>query len=77
MSHTLYEVLSMLDQAKLHYSLGRFLPDAVTIQLTIVGARYEINVHESGEILTSKFSGDEGAEEGLGYVERIVAANLD
>lgn len=77
MSHKLYEVLSLLDQAKLHYTLGRFLPDAVTIQLTVVGARYEINVHESGEILTSAFSGDESVEEGLEYVSQIADSNSD
>lgn len=77
MSHNLYKVLSLLDQAKLHYTLGRFLPDAVTIQLTVVGARYEINVHESGEILTSGFSGDESVEEGMKFVSQIIAANLD
>ena len=77
MSHRLYEILAMLDQAKLHYTLGRFLPDAVTIQLTVVGARYEINVHESGEVQTSSFSGDESVEEGLAFVEQIVAANHD
>ena len=67
----------MFDQAKLHYSLARFLPDAVTIQLTVVGVRYEVNVYESGEVLTSKFSGDESVEEGLAYVEKIVQANFD
>lgn len=77
MSHKLYETLSMLDQAKLHYTLGRFLPDAVTIQLTVVGARYEINVHEDGEVLTSTFSGDESLDEGLEFVEQIVADNQD
>ncbi len=77
MSHRLYEILSVLDQAELHYTLGRFLPDAVTIQLAIVGARYEINVYASGEILTSEFSGDESVEEGLAYIEQIVAANSE
>ena len=77
MSHALYRILSMFDQAKLHYSLARFLPDAVTIQLTVVGVRYEVNVYESGEVLTSKFSGDESVEEGLAYVEKIVQANFD
>jgi hypothetical protein len=47
------------------------------VQLTVVGARYEINVHESGEVLTSVFSGDESLKEGLRFVEDVVAANRD
>jgi hypothetical protein len=77
MRHALYEVLELLDAARLHYTLARFAPDAVTVQLTVVGARYEINVHESGEILTSAFAGDESLEEGIKLIQQIVDANRD
>ena len=77
MRHALYEVLELLDVARLHYTLARFEPGAVTVQLTVVGARFEINVHESGEILTSTFAGDESLEEGIAVVQRIVDANRD
>ena len=77
MSHRLFEVLSLLDDAKIHYRLDRFLPDAVTITVSVVGGRHEINVNQSGEVLTSSFSGDESLDEGIETVVKIVESNRD
>jgi hypothetical protein len=77
MSHPLYEILQRLDTARIHYTLGRYRDDVVTIHVTAPGARYEIEVSGDGEIDTCTFKGSEGLESGMALVEKIIAENKD
>ena len=77
MSHILYEILEKLDSANLFYTLGRYRDDVITIHVTVVGARLEIDVESNGAISTSRFIGDESLVEGIELVERIIKENQD
>ena len=47
------------------------------ICLTVVGARIEIEVFNTGSIETSIFKGDESIEEGMEVVNKIIDTNRD
>ena len=77
MTHKLYEILEKLDFAKIFYTLGRYSDDVVTIHVTVVGARYEIEIDSSGEVNTSIFKGNENLVAGMDLVETIIGDNED
>ncbi|MBY5821594.1 hypothetical protein [Rhizobium leguminosarum] len=54
-----FEVLKRLDDAKIHYFIGRYRPDTIDITATIVGARVEISVFDDDHIEISRFVGNE------------------
>ncbi|MBF2715459.1 hypothetical protein [Agrobacterium vitis] len=54
-----FEVLSRLDDAKIHYFIGRYRPDTIDITATIVGERVEISVFDDDHIEISRFVGNE------------------
>ncbi|OXI90935.1 hypothetical protein CFB40_11525 [Burkholderia sp. AU31652] len=59
MAHSLYELLSSLDERRLFYTLGRHRPDTILISITVPGERIEIDVFDDGHMEMSRFSGDE------------------
>ena len=75
--HTLYDILEELDLAKIHYQLARYRKDTVRICVTVVGARIEIEVFNTGSIETSIFKGDESIESGIEVVNKIINDNRD
>lgn len=54
-----FEVLKRLDDAKIHYYIGRYRPDTIDISATIVGERVEISVFDDDHIEISRFVGNE------------------
>lgn len=54
-----FEVLKRLDEAKVHYFIGRYRPDTIDITATLVGERVEITVFEDGHVEVSRFVGNE------------------
>ncbi|MCW1755039.1 hypothetical protein [Rhizobium acaciae] len=54
-----FEVLKRLDDAKIHYFIGRYRPDTIDITATIVGERVEISVFDDDHIEISRFVGNE------------------
>ncbi|MBY3094897.1 hypothetical protein HFO72_29565 [Rhizobium laguerreae] len=54
-----FEVLKLLDDAKIHYFIGRYRPDTIDITATIVGERVEISVFDDDHIEISRFVGNE------------------
>ncbi|KQM33258.1 hypothetical protein ASF03_05825 [Rhizobium sp. Leaf68] len=54
-----FEVLKRLDEAKVHYFIGRYRPDTIDITATFVGERVEITVFEDGHVEVSRFVGNE------------------
>ena len=75
MSHKLYEILEKLDSAKIYYTLGRYRDDVITIHVTVVGARYEIEVESDGTVNTCTFQGNEDLVVGMELVNKIIKAN--
>jgi len=59
MASKLFGILSRLDEAGVHYVIGRYAPDSVTITATLVGKRVEITVDERDDVMVSVFTGDE------------------
>jgi hypothetical protein len=55
----LYRLLTDLDDARIHYTLERTRVDSVRVNVTVVGARVEIDVFEDGHIEVSEFRGAE------------------
>lgn len=75
--HKLYELLAELDSAKMHYSLARYRDDAVTIHVTIVGKRIEIDVEADGSVSTAQFSGAEDLQLGMEFVQKLIDENRE
>jgi len=59
-THAVFLVLRRLEQGRIHYHLGSYQPDVITIHATLVGLRVEIDVSSDGGIDISCFEGDEG-----------------
>ena len=55
----MFEVLRRLDDAKIHYFIGRYRPDTIDITATLVGERIEISVFDDDHIEVSRFIGNE------------------
>jgi hypothetical protein len=60
MSHPLYELLSRLEAACIHFTLAKHRPETVLVTLTFVGERSEIDVFDDGHMEVSRFKGNEG-----------------
>ncbi|MBY5735489.1 hypothetical protein HFO26_35520 [Rhizobium leguminosarum] len=54
-----FEILKRLDDAKIHYFIGRDRPDTIDITATIVGERVEISLFDDDHIEISRFVGNE------------------
>lgn len=54
-----FEILRRLDDARVHYVIGRYRPDTIDITATVVGERIEISVFEDGHVEISRFVGNE------------------
>jgi hypothetical protein len=51
-----FEVLKRLDDAKVHYFIGRYRSDTIDITATVVGERLEITVFEDDHVEISRLS---------------------
>jgi hypothetical protein len=77
MSHRLYDILDMLDAARLSYRLDRTQPNAVLIMVTAVTERFEISVFADGDVELSRFLGTEDVIPGLEAVRAVIASHKD
>ena len=59
---SIFDLLSRLDEHRLHYVLLRTRPDAILVLVTLVGARIEICAFADGHLEVSSFVGDESVE---------------
>ena len=69
----IYELLSLLDSRKIHYTLSRRRHDAISVDVTLVGERMEIDAFEDGHTEVSRSFGD---EEIVGEVELFIQTLL-
>jgi hypothetical protein len=65
MSHPLFDLLNLLDSARLHYRVDRYRPDTVVVIVTVVVERLEIDVFEDGQMEYCWFTGKRTRREGL------------
>jgi hypothetical protein len=72
MSHPLYELLSRLEAAHIHFTVARHRPDTVLVTLTLVGERVEVDVFDDGRMEVSRFKGNEDVLGGVQLVEALI-----
>jgi hypothetical protein len=77
MSHPLFELLTQLESAHIHFTLGRHRPDSVIVTLTLVGERVEIDVFDDGRMEVSRFLGTEDILGGQELVDQLVQRERD
>lgn len=75
MTHPLYDLLSELESARIHFRVSRHRPDTILVTLTVVGERVEIDVFDDGRMEVSRFKGSEAVSEEADLVKRIIAEN--
>ena len=75
MSHPLFDLMARLEQAHIHFTLGRYRDDTVLVTLTLVGERVEIDVFADGQMQVSRFKGPEDIVGDWGLVEQIIEQN--
>lgn len=71
-SHPLYELLSRLEQDRIHFTLDRYRSNTVQVTLTLVGERVEIDVFDDGHMEVSRFKGSEAVLGGEELVQEIL-----
>ena len=72
MPSTIFEVCTMLDEARVHYIIERDRPDSLTITVSFVGERTEVDVFEDGHVEISRFRGDESIEGGIELLRELI-----
>ena len=77
MSHSLFTLLSQLEAAKIHFTLGRHRPDTVLVTLTFVGERVEVDVFDDGHMEVSRFKGNEDILGGSELVKKLIEENRE
>ena len=71
MSSVIFNTIKALEKAHLHFYIERTRPDALRLNVTLVGERIEIEIFEDEHLEISRFRGDEsieGGEELLGQI---------
>jgi hypothetical protein len=77
MSHPLYELLSRLEAARIHFTLARYRPDTVLVTFTLVGERVEVDVFDDGHMEVSRFKGKEDVVGGSEVVDELLRGNSE
>ena len=72
MSHSLFTLLSDLEAAKIHFTLGRHRPDTVLVTITLVGERVEVDVFDDGHMEVYRFIGNESVVGGAELVAALI-----
>ena len=77
MSHALFETIKLLEKGRHHFFMARDRPDTITLFVTFVGERVEIDVFEDGHLEISRFHGDESVVGGEELLLQLLATNKD
>jgi hypothetical protein len=77
MSHPIYSLLRKLEDAKIHFTLGRHREDSVLVTLTLVGERVEVDVFADGRMEISRFPGSEDVVGGAELIDELIQKNRD
>lgn len=77
MNHPLFTLLSELETAGIHFTLGRHRLDTVLVTLTLVGERVEVDVFADGQMEVSRFKGDESILGDAELVATLIEENRE
>ena len=72
MTHTLYQMVRLLEEQKLWYRVDRHRHESIMLTVTIVGERLEVDVFEDGHIEFSRFKGDESVNSDAAELDRLL-----
>lgn len=67
----------MLDAAHLHYFLERDRSDSITITVSFVGERVEVDVFEDDHVEVSRFRSDESIEGEMDLLRELVKRDME
>jgi len=73
-SSAVFETIRMLEEARLHFLIMRTRPDTITLSVTLVGERVEIDIFEDDHLEISRFHGDESVKGGMDLLRRLLAS---
>jgi hypothetical protein len=73
--HALFNLLSELDAARIHFTLARHRSDTVLVILTLPGERVEVDVFDDGHMEVSRFRGNEAIVGGIELVSALIREN--
>jgi hypothetical protein len=76
----LLDLLERLEGSRLHYSLGHFRDDSISVEVVVPGERWEVEFFADGSVEVEIFSsvGPAGiALEGAEAIERLFAKHAD
>jgi hypothetical protein len=76
-SSAIFETIKALEAARLHFFIERMRPDTITLTVTIVGERIEIDIFEDDHLEISCFRGDESIEGGAELLAAILKAERE
>jgi hypothetical protein len=76
MNHPLFELMKKLDEAHFHYLLSRYTDESITITITFVGERVEVDVFDDGHMEVSRFLGTEDVLGGQELIYDIIEKEI-
>lgn len=74
-TRSIFNILRLLDDRKVSYTLNRSRPDTIRVDMTLYGLRVEIECFEDGHIEVSTFRGSEDIEGGFEYLKNLLQEN--
>lgn len=71
----IFEILKILERAKVKFRLARDRPDTIRIDATLYGLRLEIECFDDNHVEVSTFRGDEDIEGEYDFLLKILSEN--
>ena len=72
MSSAVFDTIRLVEGAGLHFVIERTRPDAISLRVTMVGERVEIDIFEDDHLEISRFHGDERIEGGKDLLLKLL-----
>lgn len=73
--HAIFDVLRVLEEAKISFRLARDRPDTIRVDATLYGLRLEIECFDDNHVEVSTFRGTEDIDGEFDYLLKILAEN--
>jgi hypothetical protein len=73
--YTIFDVLRVLEEAKISFRLARDRPDTIRVDATITGLRLEIECFDDNHVEVSTFRGTEDIDGEFDYLLKMLAEN--
>lgn len=69
----IFQLLALLDKNKFPYVIQRSRDDTISLYVTVVGERIEIDIFEDGHLEIARFKGNEDIEGGEELLYRLIS----